>query len=47
MDETQKDAESMNFYGTDINEQCQVHWRYYGDTLWSWTILFGTSKVLA
>lgn len=25
-DETQEGEESMNFSGTDINEQCQVNW---------------------
>jgi len=46
-DEKQEDAESMNFYRTDINEQCQVLWRYYSDALLSWSILFGMSKMLA
>jgi len=32
-DETQEDADSMKFYGTDINERRQVHRQYYGDTL--------------
>jgi hypothetical protein len=56
---TWENAESMNSYRTEIEEQCQGHRltlqrnrvpdhvRYYGDVLWSWPTLFRVSKELA